>query len=355
MKILITGGAGFVGSHLAKSFRLEFPKAKITVFDNLHRKGSELNVPLLQKLGIDFVKGDVRYRQELFSLNNNFDLLVEASAEPSVHAGNDGAPDYLLDTNILGAVNCLEFARKHVKKFLFLSTSRVYSLSALKEIPLAVEGNHFSIQSSKNLPLGCSKNGIAENFPVNTSRSLYGASKLAAELLIQEYVDTFQMECLINRCGVIAGAGQFGKTDQGVFTLWLANHYFQKPLKFTGFGGMGMQVRDLLHPADLYSLIRKQLDKPEKWNAGIYNIGGGQSGAVSLKEWTLFAQNATGKTLAISSDPIEARVDIPYYVSDSSKAEKEFAWRPLMAPQAIAEDIYQWLKAEEKVLQPIFG
>lgn len=231
---------------------------RIIAFDNLKRRGSELNLPLLKQHGIEFVHGDIRQRADLDSLAINFDVFVEASAEPSVKAGLDGAPDYVLQTNLVGTLNCLEFARRHTATFLFLSTSRAYSIEPLRAIALHENSTRFDLDDEQS-QTGVSVHGIAEEFATHLPRSLYGATKLASELIIQEYVATYNLRAVINRCGVIAGRGQFGKVDQGVFTLWVANHYFNRSLCYTGFGGTGKQVRDLLHPDDLFALVQKQL------------------------------------------------------------------------------------------------
>lgn len=353
-KILITGGAGFVGSNLAKSWREEFPNAKISVLDNLRRRGSELNLGDFRNLNIDFHHGDIRNPSDLNDLQGNYDLLVEASAEPSVHAGTSGSPDYVLHTNLFGTANCLEYARQHVGHTLFLSTSRVYSIEGMKEIALEETDDRFEIAANQKIA-GISEKGLAENFDTTRARSFYGASKLASEMLVQEYADSYGMKILINRCGVIAGPGQFGKVDQGVFTLWVARHYFKGSLKYTGFGGKGQQVRDLIHPADLYSLLRKQIDSGQGFDAGIYNIGGGRDISTSLKEYTQICQEVTGNNIDIPGDPTTASVDVPLYISDYSKAANSYNWKPERSVAEIVSDIYNWIKANEKTLEPIFA
>lgn len=353
MKILITGGMGFVGSRLALLYREKFPAAEIVCFDNLKRRGSERNIETLQQKNIRFVHGDIRKADDFQGLGN-FDLFVEASAEPSVHAGLDGSPSYVVETNLFGTFHCLEFARKHAKRLFFLSTSRVYSLSSLKNIALEERGPRFVVSASQ-LEAGVSADGISEEFSTRTARSLYGSTKLASELLIQEYVESFGLEAVINRCGVIAGPGQFGKVDQGVFTLWLAHHYFGKPLEYRGWNGKGLQVRDILHPADLFQLLDVQ---NEKWNSvrgEIFNAGGGEGNAVSLQQWTSACEEVVGKKTLIRSNSDTAAVDIPYYVSDNSKITKQTGWKPKINALEIARDIANWLKAEESLAKAIFG
>ncbi len=353
MRILITGGAGFVGSNLAKKFRIDSPNAEVVAFDNLKRRGSELNLSAFKELGIEFVHGDIRNKTDFESLTGNFDLLIEASAEPSVHAGADGNPGYLLETNLGGTLNCLEFARKHVEKTIFLSTSRVYSIRALKQIPLIEDESRLVVADSK-LSNGLTSKGIAEGFCTQSARSLYGASKLASELLCQEYNFTYGTKILINRCGVIAGPGQFGKVDQGVFTMWVAHHVFQKPLKYLGFGGKGKQVRDLLHPSDLYDLMLLQVKHASAFDASIFNVGGGMQGSTSLLELTSICQEVSGYKPDITSHAETAAVDVPYYVTDSSLAERTFGWHPKQNVKDIVIDIYRWIDENKQTLRHIF-
>jgi CDP-paratose 2-epimerase len=352
MKILITGGAGFVGSRLAFAFRAQSPSTSVTVFDNLRRRGSELNVPLFAERGIHFVHGDIRAPHDFDVLDGPFDLFIEASAEPSVLAGVNSAPDYVLESNLIGTLHCLEFARRSAPRLIFLSTSRVYSIAPLKAITLNEAPTRFEISESQTLP-GISASGIAEHFSVDTARSLYGATKLASEMMVQEYVAAYGIKAIINRCGVIAGPGQFGKRDQGVFTLWVAHHLFDRPLQYTGFGGTGKQVRDLLHPDDLFDLLVLQERSLEARSGSIYNVGGGRAISTSLLELTSLCRQVVGHEVPVTSDPKSSTVDIPLYISDSRKVSGDFAWAPKRTVETIVRDIDQWLTQNSESLRHV--
>ncbi|MBI4319058.1 MAG: NAD-dependent epimerase/dehydratase family protein [Chloroflexi bacterium] len=353
MRILITGGAGFVGSALACRFRRDGAE-EVHVLDNLRRRGSELNLPILKSEGVVFHHGDIRVRTDIEDVSGAFDLVVDAAAEPSVLAGINAHADYLIQTNLLGTVNALEFARARGSSFLFISTSRVYSVAPLRELSLEETPTRVELTADQVLS-GASARGIAEEFPTHLARSLYGATKLASEMLVQEYVQAYGLKAVINRCGVIAGPGQFGKVDQGVFTLWVANHYFGKSLTYTGFGGTGKQVRDLLHPDDLFRLIRMQLDKPEAWTGAITNVGGGRQCSTSLLELTSLCREITGREVPIGKVAETKPVDIPLYVTDGAMAERSFGWVPQLGVKDIVEDIHAWIQDNDGSLKGIFG
>ena len=365
MRILITGGAGFVGSSLALAFRREHGNARVVAFDNLRRRGSETKLELLRRHGVDFAHGDLRQPGDLEALPGAFDLVIDAAAEPSVRAGSDGAPGYLLETNLVGTIHCLEFCRRRAGHLIFLSTSRVYSIEALRALPLEERETRFELAPGRPrkaapgetpaAPPGVSAHGLSESFPTDRARSFYGASKLASELLVQEYAAGAGLSALVDRCGVIVGPGQLGREDQGVFSLWVARHHFRLPLRYTGFGGAGKQVRDLLHPEDLFELISRQLPAIDAHRGAVFNVGGGAEGSTSLREWTALCAELTGHAAAPDSDPATHPVDVPWYVSDHRRASAAFDWKPRRGPREIAADLLAWLRAGGDGLRRLFA
>ena len=352
--MMVTGGAGFVGSHIAMMLKQHYPEHPVLVLDNLKRRGSELNLTRLKSAGVEFRHGDVRNPEDLCLGNRQLALLVECSAEPSVLAGFNESPAYLINSNLGGAINCLELARQHSADFIFLSTSRVYPIAHLKQLNLAESPTRFTLQAQQPVP-GASEVGIAENFPLDGQRSLYGATKLSAELIAQEYAAMYDVRVVINRCGVIAGPWQMGKVDQGVFTLWVAAHYFGKPLKYIGFGGSGKQVRDVLHIDDLCDLLRIQLNRISECNGKIYNVGGGVDNSLSLLETTALCREITGRQIEILPEPQERPADIPCYISDNRRISRDTGWLPRRSAKQTLSDIYQWIRQNEAALKPILS
>jgi CDP-paratose 2-epimerase len=353
MRILITGGAGFVGASLARQF-VAGTGAEVVAFDNLRRRGSELNLKVFRDLGIRFVHGDIRNFADLLAAGSGFDLFIDASAEPSVHSGVGEDPEYVVQTNLLGSFNCLKFARDNAKEFTFLSTSRVYSIAPLREIAVVEEPKRFAMKTEQTLS-GVSPAGISEAFRTDSPRSLYGATKLSSEYLVQEFTAAYGLNTTIYRCGVIAGPGQFGRIDQGFCARWVAHHYFQKPLEYMGFGGKGKQVRDLLHPSDLFDLINRHRQVADRKAGSVYNVGGGREISVSLVELTEVCRRVVGKTVPVGQRPETALVDIPLFICDCTRISSEVAWRPVRGVDVIVADIFNWIRENETDLRPIFN
>jgi CDP-paratose 2-epimerase len=350
--ILVTGGAGFVGSNLALKLKQDYPSVNITVLDNLKRRGSELSLKRLKAAGIEFIHGDIRNKEDL--VFEKVDLLLECSAEPSVMAGINSSPEYLLNTNLVGTLNCLEVARAHNAASLFLSTSRVYPISYINNLNFEVAETRFNILDKQEVP-GASSHGIAENFPLDKPRSLYGTTKLASEMVVAEYVDTYGMKAVVNRCGVITGPWQMGKIDQGVFVLWVAKHYFKQSLSYIGYGGTGKQVRDFIHIDDLYRAIKLQLENFDDYSGDVQNIGGGLENSVSLQELTALCEAATGNKIEIASVKEDRPADLRFFITDSTKFLKQSGLSWEKNAQQTVQDIYEWIRDNEADLKSILA
>lgn len=351
MKIIITGGAGFVGSTLCLQLKAKYPSYEIVAFDNLKRRGSELNLIDFQKNNISFIHGDIRNNEDLVSLGN-FDVLVEASAEPSVTAGLDSDPTYVINNNLYGSINCFNACIKNKAKLIFLSTSRVYPIETIEEANFLEEETRFSFDE-KQKNIGISSLGISEELSLDGARSFYGTTKLSSELFIQEYAAFYGLKAAITRFGVIAGPRQMGKTDQGVVTLWMAKHYWEQSLKYIGYGGKGKQVRDLLHVDDLVELIDLQIHQIEKFEGKVYNVGGGLQNSASLQEMTAICEKITGNKIQIEEVKETRTADLRMYITDNSKIESEIGWKPKKSVETIFQDIYLWIKDNEKQLESI--
>jgi len=352
--LLVTGGAGFIGSSLALAFKTRYPEDRIVAFDNLRRRGAELNVARLRSAGVEFRHGDVRAAGDLEPFAAGLDAILECSAEPSVLAGRDGQSRYVVDTNLTGCVNCLELARTAGARFVFLSTSRVYPTATLSRLRCEAQGTRFQLLDDQPVA-GASAQGIAEDFPLDGVRTLYGATKLAAELLIAEYVDMFGLRAVVNRCGVVSGPWQMGHAEQGVFAHWMIAHVFRRPLAYIGYGGRGQQVRDVLHVADLADLIDVQFRQADGWTGEPLNAGGGPANAVSLAEFTAICESLTGVHLDIACAPDTRPGDVPVYVTDTRRIEARFGWRPARGVPEIARDLHAWVTANEGALRAALG
>jgi CDP-paratose 2-epimerase len=341
-RILITGGAGFVGANLGVALADRHPEWDLIALDNLYRPGSRLNLARLGDRGIRFLEADVRDRQALAAIEP-IDALIECSAEPSALVGMSGDTSYPFETNLVGAYNCLELARRDSAQFVFLSTSRVYPYPALNELSLHRGETRFELAPSQPIA-GVSAAGISEQFPLVGPRTLYGATKLAAELLVTEYAANFELATVVNRCGVIAGPWQMGKVDQGVFTFWLLHHYFRRPLTYIGYGGTGHQVRDLLHVDDLIELVDLQLADPKAWTGFVGNVGGGREVSLSLLETTDICRELTGYEVAIDASDDGRPGDVPLYISDCSRLFGATEWRPAKGAKEVLADILAWVE-----------
>lgn len=361
MHVFITGVCGFVGSRVAMALRQLHPEWRLSGCDNFVRPGSRLNAPRLETLGIQVIEADLRDRQ-LSSRIPSSDWVIDCAANPSVLAGlSEASPSLdVMDHNLSGTIHLLEHCKKHQSGFILVSTSRVYSCSSLSSLPMRVEGQRFEPRLPAPSPLvhGTSKSstsddgpipgfteaGINESFSTAPPLSLYGVSKLASELLALEYASTFQFPLWINRCGVMAGAGQFGRPDQGIVAYWIHSLREGRPLKYIGFQGLGHQVRDCLHPDDLAVLLDLQIAAvSDRSKPTVCNVSGGRESAFSLRELTDWCENRWRNQgfpkPQVEPDFAERPFDCPWIVLDSSLARRVWKWTPRWSRESIWTDV----------------
>jgi CDP-paratose 2-epimerase len=339
MRILITGVCGFVGSSLAEALPERMEGLRVTGIDNLIRPGAETNRTRLQRLGVEFLHGDLRASSDFAALPR-CDWVIDAAANPSVLAGLDGSGSSrrLFEHNLAALVNVLEYCRENQAGLLLLSSSRVYSVPALADIPLRVEDHAFTLDTHRPLPSGLSVDGIGPGFSTVPPVSLYGATKLASEVMAAEYASAFDFPVWITRCGVLAGAGQFGTAGQGIFAFWINAHLRRRPLSYIGFEGTGHQTRDAFHPRDLAALLTAQIGTARPGGQRLYTAGGGSANTMSLAQLTRWCDARFGPHApAIDTNP--RRYDIPWVAMDNRDAARDFRWSVATPLPAILEEI----------------
>jgi CDP-paratose 2-epimerase len=339
VKLLITGACGFVGSSLIKAWSESGSRHQIIGLDNFIRPGSESNREALKNLGVKLFHGDIRLASDFETLPE-VDWVIDAAANPSVLAGVDGKTSsrQLIEHNLMGTLNLLEFCKAKQAGFILPSTSRVYSITALSNLPVKEKDLAFQLETNVSLPIGTSAKGIDESFSTAPPLSLYGASKFSSEVLALEYSQSFGFPVWINRCGVMAGAGQFGHAEQGIFSYWIHSWREKRALRYIGFGGQGFQVRDCLHPRDLAALLDRQINSSKQKGPRIFNVSGGLPNSLSLAQLSQWCRNRFGKH-EVSSENRTRPFDIPWLVLDSTLAQKTWNWKPRLGIEEILNEI----------------
>tara|TARA_B100000795_G_scaffold231538_1_gene189409 strand:+ start:2060 stop:3097 length:1038 start_codon:yes stop_codon:yes gene_type:complete len=338
LRILITGGCGFVGTNLC--IFLKDKNFNIFSLDNLSRKGSNFNLNILKKLKIKNFKYDIADNKKI-KLLPKFDIIIDCCAEAAVELSKKDVRK-VIDTNLLGTINILEKVKKEKSKIIFMSTSRVNSINNLNKLVNNRTALKQKIFVNKK---------VNENFNVLKPKSIYGLTKLASEMFIQEFAYAFNIKYLINRCGVISGPMQFGKQDQGFISLWIWRHIQKKKLSYIGFGGYGNQIRDVLHVSDLCELIYLQIKKINKINNMLFTIGGSTKSFVSLIDLTKKCQEITGNILSIGRITKTSIYDIPYFISDNTLVNKTYNWSPKKNINQIISDTFKWLNNNKLILK----
>jgi CDP-paratose 2-epimerase len=340
-KILITGIAGFVGNSMARYFKEHFADIEVFGIDNLSRRGSEDNLAALKNIGCKVIHGDIRCKEDVDDLPKA-DWILDCAAIPTVTAGVESGTLNLINNNLTGTIFLLEKCRRDNCGFIILSTSRIYSINELVSLPLEEKETALTIKKNVQYPQGFSGHGVAENFSTVAPVSLYGATKLASETLALEYHYAFGFPVWINRCGVIAGPGQLGKIDQGIFSFWIYQYLLNKPLSFIGFGGNGKQVRDMIHPYDVFRIIEKQIASKEQSAPRVLNIGGGVENALSLVQLDKFCKEHIDIDKQIKQVPENRNFDIPLYISDCRLAKQYWDWQPTIKAKELLQQILRY-------------
>lgn len=339
MKVLITGVCGFVGSSVAHALLDRDSSLSIIGLDNFIRPGSETNRQALKERGVKLFHGDIRSASD-FETIPGADWVIDAAANPSVLAGVDGKTStrQLIEHNLAGTINMLEFCKRVRAGFILVSTSRVYSIPPLGALPVEVVDYAYRPRFDGLSVPGLSPEGIAEDFSTVPPASLYGTTKFASENLSLEYANAFDFPVWINRCGVLAGAGQFGRADQGIFAFWINAYLRRRPLRYIGFDGMGHQVRDCFHPRDLAEMLWKQMSGAKSSAQRVQNLSGGIESATSLAQLSDWCAGRFGSH-EVSRDSTPRPFDLPWVVLDSSRAKKEWDWTPAIKMREILDEI----------------
>jgi len=340
MKILITGICGFVGSALAKQLLHRLEGLELSGLDNFIRPGSELNRKQLTAAGVKLFHADIRNASDLETLPE-VDWVIDAAANPSVMAGVDGKTSsrQLVEHNLSGTINMMEFCKRVGAGFVLISTSRVYSIPGLSNLEMQVADRAFVPASGQKFPVGISRRGVAETYTTQAPVSLYGATKVASEIMALEYGETFDLPVWINRCGVLAGSGQFGRPDQGIFSFWIHSWKQGRALKYIGFDGEGHQVRDCLHPEDLAEMVVMQVKTgTDDTKTSIQNLSGGAENVMSLRQLSDWCGKRFGEA-EVATEHNDRPFDIPWMVLDSSLANEAWDWAPKRSIESVLEEI----------------
>ena len=340
MKILITGGCGFVGTNIA--LFLKKKEFHVSTLDNLSRKGSRYNLKLLIKNKIKNYKLDIENYKKIERLPF-FDLVIDCCAEAAVEVSRHKI-DKVINTNLIGTLNILKKIKKDNSKIIFLSSSRIYSINNINRII-----------NKKILKKKLSVNKlINENFSIQGPKTLYGLTKLSSEMFIEEFSYAFGIKYIINRCGVISGPLQFGKQDQGFVSLWIWRHLNKENMTYIGYGGLGHQVRDVLHIADLCELLFIQIKKFNKIYNKLFTVGGSKKSYTSLINLTKICEKITNNKINFNSKRKTSIYDIPYYITDNKNISKTYGWKPKRDIYDVAMDTFIWLSKNKKNIKKYF-
>lgn len=340
--VLITGGAGFIGSNLAEHLLATTP-SRIRIFDNLSRPGVAQNIAWLKSLPaaanrLELLEEDVRdasaVRCAVRDASEIYHLAAQVAVTTSVE---DPATDF--EINVRGTFNVLEAARLAGNHpfLLFTSTNKVYG--ALTRVPLEEEGTHYR----PSLP---EFRGVDELEPLDF-HSPYGCSKGAADQYVRDYGRIYQMPTVVFRMSCIAGPRQFGNEDQGWVAHFLYSVLAGRPINVYGDG---YQVRDILHVHDLVEAMRSVRNVRRRRNGEIYNLGGGRERSISVIEMLKEIEKRTQKPLHLRYFDVRPG-DQPLYITNTSKLEQETGWRARHSLSDTLDAIHRFWQSNRDMIQ----
>jgi CDP-paratose 2-epimerase len=341
--MLITGGAGFIGSNAAEYFTNK--GWSVMYLDNLSRTGSTHNVDWLKSLNnpdITFVQGDIRdldFIKNLFA-TQHFDAVLHCAAQVAVTT-SVADPLYDHEVNVRGTLNVLEALRlgKNPKAvLLFTSTNKVYG--EMHDVSLEEQATRYAYKDLAN--------GIPESLPLDF-HSPYGCSKGAADQYVRDYARIYGMNTVVFRQSCIYGGHQFGMVDQGWVAFLTMQALFGKQITIYGDG---KQVRDVLFVSDLLAAMEAAIEQPEKSRGEIFNMGGGPARTSSLLEFISFLEERLGKKIPLKFGDWRPG-DQKVYISDIRKAQEKLGWTPKVDLAEGYEQMAQWIKANQAILEAI--
>jgi len=331
-KILVTGGAGFIGSNLTHHLLKE--GAEVTILDNLSRQNVAKNLAWLQDFSskLKFIEADIRSSEDLDDAVKDKDIIFHEAAQVAV---TDSVEDPILDfeINARGSLNLLESIRKYNPKAIsvYASTNKVYG--GLENFTVIEEKNRYAFSDTSLIQ------GVSEKTNLDF-HSPYGCSKGTADQYFIDYARIYNLKTLVFRQSCIYGPRQWGTEDQGWIFHFLKLAYQKNTLKIFG---NGKQVRDLLYIDDLINAYELAITNIEKTSGQAYNIGGGLKNSVSLLE----AIDAISRILnsEVKTEFFEPRPgDQKVFISDNSKALKDFSWSPEVSVSQGLERLLEWVK-----------
>lgn len=347
MHILIAGGCGFVGTNLALFFTEK--GHHVTCVDDMSRETSAINADLLYSLDVTVHRISIyRFLSVLKMTEIPVDIILNCSAQSRSTAGQD-EPMVDYHGNVSSAVACAELAREYGCPLIHWSTNKVYAANRLNHRETAELDTRYEIPFS-----------VSYKDPTMGQRSIYGATKYAAEVLLNEWSTSYNIPTIINRFSCMAGPHQYSVADQGWVAHWMYCHMFGQPLEYIGW--KGKQVRDILNIADVCQLVNKQIEYLQNNNnytytryCETYNVGGGPDNTLSLRECTTLCERITGKSVEITTVDEPRLADQRVYVSDIKEVSAMFDWKPMFKPLRTLENVYEWALQNTETLERYYG